>query len=477
MKIKLRSGFRATFRALSEEDIFSQDRENGTPFYIRLPLLREQIKKFVKSEGGCILICGHMGVGKTSLINSILGELKKEKSLEIVDIRFNLARPISSTRLKFKILRSLYRNFLAKDEDVYKQIEIAYLKTLYRMKETVSEKKIASVEAGIEGSSKKSFLSPKLSLKSEKNSTRGLELALGEYGDIEAEEDIEDIIQGLAKLYDTKPVFVRVWQRISRSMKRTADRVHVFLFGKKKRLKLVVVLDELDKLDKQKEGKVEELIESLKNIFTTSNTSFILISGHKTLNDVIMGQNSEIDSVFSGIISDTEYIPCLWDEIRSMAHWAVDEESIPSDVRVWYKADFIEYLVFVSRGNLRQFIRTVISYKSGSYLEFSDEDQEKITAMAHLQRFLNKKIFIDSEKLGLSNIETDYRRLEVYRIIDYIVNLNPGDELTVIGNAFSHNNSWFNHKIPSQTAKFGVKLPILIKVLEDLGYLKLKKEV
>ena len=474
--LPLHSSFRLLYRSLNGYDFSSL--ENSYANLVEWSSLRNGIREFLESEGGCMILSGHMGVGKTSFVNNVLADLKQDNSIKLIDIHISLARPIDPSRLKFKILRRLHKEFLGQDEHVYKKIETAYLKTLYSMKKTISNEMTETVDIGLSQEKKGTLLTPQLGAKLGKAIKNGLELEALAYDDVEAEDDIEEIFRDLSELYNKKPFWNRIWQYIKLKYSIVKDKMQSFFWGKTNHLKLVVILDELDKLDKTSDGQVEKLIESLKNIFSTTGISFILISGYKTLDRMRRERHGDVESVLGNMIVDTKYLPCLWDEIQNILSWVVNEEKLQPEIRTWYKTDFYDYLSYVSRGNFRQIIHTLTRWKSGNSLVFTAREKEQITEIATLQRHINEKVFsIPKASMGMENSWLfDNHRLEIYRLIDYILNLAPNDELTVGEKEFSHSSNWLNHKIPPQTTRFGVKLPALIGVLVHLGYLNAPDE-
>ena len=459
-QIPLRDDFIVDYTA-KKSDFFKIESSNKKVFYERLPKFQGKVKDFVKSNGGCLLVCGHMGVGKTSLINEVLGSIGNSSDLRVVGIHLNLARPIEPIRLKFKILDRLSQEF-----PEVKEIKTALERTKYQIKEIISDEDSTSSEMGIEGNL------PKMTSKTEKKLVKGIEYSLNPYDDIEVEQDIAKCLQIVENKYNTDPVFTRLKRSFLNVFLSVHKKIHAFIFGTK--LKIVVVLDELDKLDKKTPGQVGKVIESLKNIFTEANLSFILVSGDRTLDEFLLHHESD-EPIFRKMISQVEYIPCLWDEIREIAYCAINEEKISGDKLEWYRTDFLDYLVYMSRGNLRQYNGTITSHKAGLALEFDNKEVERITKIANLERFVRQKIFSEFGENDIDANERDKQMLETYRIVDYIVNLKPEVVLTVADNTFSHEGSWLqNHQTLTQSTHYGVSLQNIIDVLVDMKYLSVK---
>src|SRR5262249_29850096 len=98
--------------------------------------------------------------------------------------------------------------------------------------------------------------------------------------------------------------------------------------------KLVIVIDELDKLTMQEDGMeyVRGLMAGLKNLSTARGVPFLFVAGpdlHDESNRDSRRGNSVYDSVFGWQI----YIPCLWDATERLLTAVIDERD-PSDDRL-----------------------------------------------------------------------------------------------------------------------------------------------
>ena len=69
---------------------------------IRKPIIEEFKRSIETSQGGVFLVSGYRGTGKTTFLNYILGQLKKENPNRFIEGTFNLSS--ISLNLKFEIM-------------------------------------------------------------------------------------------------------------------------------------------------------------------------------------------------------------------------------------------------------------------------------------------------------------------------------------------------------------------------------------
>ena len=103
--IPLRPNFQIVFSARNVVDFLRK--ENILRFY-RKTMIGERIMNFLHADGGMLLLCGRMGVGKTSFINEMLADLKLDKHFIVLDIKLNVCRPIDTTQLLYRLIRKTY---------------------------------------------------------------------------------------------------------------------------------------------------------------------------------------------------------------------------------------------------------------------------------------------------------------------------------------------------------------------------------
>lgn len=427
-----------------------------------------RITSFLKSEGGCLLICGRMGVGKTSFVNQMLAKFKQDEKYIVVDINLNVCRPIDSARLKYRLIRKIYYAIKEQNNPVKDRIEQMYIRTLYNhVKEVDTNENYAAIN-GEFNTNIINTLTAQLQGKVEKKDITTLERILGDYDDIEAEEDLQEIMQELPDSFHIEGVFLRVWRQIKNWVSRIRNTVSLFWFGRRKEFKLIFILDELDKLEVDNQEKFEEIIKLLKGLFSETSSKFILISGRQTYGNVENRVLSEIGSIYDGVVTDTIYLPCIWDELKTISDNIFIKNNLKADELTWYEDYFKYFLVYCSHGSIRRLLMIINTYRHGEHLEITLEQKEVIMAYAAIQKA------VEAWTIPLTqDWRPPYRDdflLEAYRLIEFFLHLNPGDVINIQGDSFTHSGSWLNRAMEPQKAGYGIKLDRIMKILTDLGY-------
>ncbi len=116
--------------------------------------LEALVLRILFSEGGSFLVTGYRGVGKTSYVNQVVCTLKElvpwaedlfDSSIEIIDVQFNLARPLNSGELMHHIIRRLVEELRHKgiysrlEPSLRKELSLAYDRTSVNMSRTLNE--------------------------------------------------------------------------------------------------------------------------------------------------------------------------------------------------------------------------------------------------------------------------------------------------------------------------------------------------
>lgn len=329
--------------------------------------------RIVFSNGGAYLINGYRGVGKTSFVNEVIdqaksilsGQQETTNNTKLIPVFLNLARELSPSEIMFMIIRKLEQTlkegqiFNKLDKELRERIEQAVIRTSFNVKrneskETAFKYKFGFPDLGLDSGVGKVALGSFFDFSREHLSQKGLELESLGYNDKTAESDILDILQQLNKGYRSS------WSR------------------KQTHLKIVFILDELDKLDSKNEisspqknigesdYKLEpskrdylmELLSVLKNLFNNPNSVFIFIAG-KGMHINWQNDLRKIDSLYDSIFSDEIYIPCLW-ELPDQYLEQIVEKGIDKNQDELVKA--IKGLVrYLSRGIPRRVFREINS--------------------------------------------------------------------------------------------------------------------
>lgn len=465
--------------------------------------LEKFIERILFSEGGSFLIAGYRGVGKTSFINQVIRILEEKiplmgqafSSMEMVDVRLNLARPVTPSELMHYIIRIIYNRLVEKDiykhlsEQLKEDLKLAYQRTSFNMKQNIGElieKNFGINEAGI-GSElwKASF---KASWGRKQNRTKNNEFAYLGYDDKAAEYDVIKISQWLSVGYKKT---VGIFHRLVHFIRRQPARPN--------KLKIVFIFDELDKLAEFGDGNIEvsrsvidNILSSLKNLFTTSGITFIFIAG-KDLHEHWLNDLGKGDSIYESVFSYDLYLSCLWQDMNKICDEMVDwkhfskqkKDSILNSTSINRKttngnspynqfschkchtkllpkkmfcyncetcvidpdylgsifSDFKKYLCYKGRGIPRRIIRGfndyVRWYGLRPMLAFSWKEIRQMHFYAELQDLLTNnehKLFGQFTKETHSS-EKDKRKLSVYYILDWI--LHRGNREFTFGDSVS----------------------------------------
>ena len=136
---------KTTIKPFSIAPLASDDELNENK---RLPVLVNSVSNEIGySKGGCFLITGYRGVGKTSFINKVLQtavQKLSEKTI-ILPVRLSLARGYSTNKLLRRLIRELF--YALTRSDIYKnldpatrkQIDIAFLRTSHQVKTALAQ--------------------------------------------------------------------------------------------------------------------------------------------------------------------------------------------------------------------------------------------------------------------------------------------------------------------------------------------------
>lgn len=240
--------------------------------------ISDLVQRIRFSEGGSFLITGYRGVGKTSFVNQVLSRLGDQTTL--VDVQINLARPLQPSELMHLIVRRLYDRLEEKRlygrlrPELQTTLSLAYQRTSANVVRTLSEGWERALETGDLNVERHTLpFVPKFSAK--RSRTVDLDTSFLAYDDKAAEHDVIAISRELSQGIPRRQTGIRVL--MSR------------MFGRRSHdepIKIVFVLDELDKLDEQKHTTadrsiVDDMLSSLKNLFTTvgSGQTWLLQSG------------------------------------------------------------------------------------------------------------------------------------------------------------------------------------------------------
>lgn len=409
---------------------------NLSNFIGRAKDVESMTERILFSEGGSFLVTGYRGVGKTSFIYQVIRKL--EESLvwaeaflgktEIVDIHLNVARPLQPSELMHFILRRLYERLIEKgiyyllDAELQNDLTLAYYRTSLNMARKLSESSENSFgvpEASLSSDWMKASI--KMSWSSKYNKTKNQEMSYLGYDDKAAEHDIISVSRRLASGYFKREYFWKFMRFMSSNYREN-----------KIGLKIIFVFDELDKLDElnhknsNNEPIIDQILASLKNLFTTSGVTFVFVAG-KDLQERWLDDIGKGDSIYESVFSFDKYLPCLWNDINEISDKFVDKSKRIKSYDQAIFENFKKYLAYKGRGIPRRTIRTFNQYvkwhEEHPMLALTRQNIRKVKFFADLQDELesNEKSLFGVSHEEIRGTQADKHRLGIYYLIDWIL--------------------------------------------------------
>jgi serine/threonine protein kinase/Cdc6-like AAA superfamily ATPase len=458
--VPLKSEFR-----FAHEPVQSNSSSN---FVGRQNELDSMAERILFSNGGSFLVTGYRGVGKTSFVNQVINRMNMIipwattflGDVNLLDIHLNVARPMQPAELMHHIIRRLYDKLIETgiyaflSPSLQEELTLAHHRTSINMKRTVgniTEWKLSTNEIGFEAGKDQKF-GLKIPIGYSRSQSQNQEASFLGYDDKAAEHDIIQLTRRLAMGY-VKPQTLR--QRLINWLFRHRPTLT--------KLKVIFVFDELDKLEEYIEENgvrkrfIDEILNSLKNLFTTSGISFIFIAG-KDLQESWLEDLGKGDSVYESVFSYDKYLPCLWSDIDKICNGFVDWEVFPVSQKTSdnchvcqaalspkqmfcnyckiYALDpkeaqltfneFKKYLGYKGRGIPRRIIRGFNEYVQWNnerpILVFSRQDIRQIRFYANLQNVLQEGGWNLFNNLHDENgAQQDKQLLGMYYLVDWML--------------------------------------------------------
>jgi serine/threonine-protein kinase len=417
------------------------------------------------SNGGAFLITGYRGVGKTTFVRHVLHrvgvhiEQTRPSGTDarplMLDVYLNIARPLSGVELMHLILRQMH-NRLSElgllrrlPRHLRTDLRLAFLRTSAMLSTGVTQQ--AEAQIGFD---------QWLSLTSKVSSGTSREISYLAYDERSAESDLIGIARRLIDGFRPVGPFGVAWP-----WRRTI------------RIKLVLVFDELDKIDEEVEDKsaLTEILQTLKTLFTTSGISFLFVAGRSMhehwLRDVERG-----DSIFESVFGELHYLPAVWDEIDEICDPLLKGPDELGDYDSELYQDFKRYLAFTGRGIprriLRGFYERVRWDDHQLRLELSKQDRRQMRFHAQLYALLQEqeqRILGDPSR-DLRRDRRDRQRLSLYYLVDWVlangsVAFNLKDVINAASNLLSAGIAATPQRAPSIAAG-------MVEVLLEHQYLE-----
>ena len=473
IKFKLKKNFKFIQGAITPESInrFSYNDDYKTE-------KNKFIDRIVHTEtGGCFLVTGYRGVGKTSFVDKIIFDadkiLKKDnKEKSILKIKINVAKETTSENLMHQIIRNLFFTIISNDNmpkidnDTREIITRAYLRTIFHFKsisETTKNTVFSNLihygaSAGINGNAHimLKFFAKFNIYKNQKNSKENLERVVKEFQYMDYDEKA------------TENDFLKIAEKIDNN----------------NLLQPVFILDELDKLttktieehdkpttkttkEQNKLNSVQHILSSLKNIFSCPGVIFIIIAG-KDFYDRIEEDKQKDDSIYKSLFSYEFYLKKEWDIgsvlVKNYFNNTKNETEHIKSITTY----FIQYINYKSLGVIRDAIKEFNNFVSfheeqGEYIPYiylNEQDINRISFLGQLNSILSTKINEEIDRQYTSN-EKDNRFFDnlkffLYKNIDLLLQNN---EISLLDDELIKYNSESNDKKPTD---------ILENILQEL---------
>ncbi|MFN0059768.1 MAG: protein kinase domain-containing protein [Planctomycetota bacterium] len=479
----------------------STPQELRSQFIGRRLEIDELLLRLSRSRGGSFLITGYRGVGKTSFVNQVIHELRRDlkrraanaaqkAEVALVDVHLSLARAVNPMGLMYHVIHGLHQRL---DETgllerlpapLREALALAWQRTSLQIARTQSEGRESGLS--LDGSS---LLGLTLGLSARRNRSQQLELQYLAYDEHAAERDLIRIAQGLCVPFRrrrSRGERLRFWRRPEPLTQ----------------LKIVLVFDELDKLqvaaDAHGSTPVDELISALKNLLTTSGICFIFVAG-KDLEDRLALDVEAGDSIYESVFTYNRYLTVLWDDARALVEEHVLKASAGSaaveggavaaapngwrlphglDHTIVYE-DFQDFVAFHGRGIPRRALRLFHSFVRWNgarcIVEFHQRDYRRMRFFADLERLLRAKrdeLLRSRDDYSLVAAR-DHARLGLYYLVDWILQQGDGSFTATEAIAATRRMS---RKIAFVDRLAGPAVRALIALLERERYLSKAKD-
>lgn len=393
--------------------------DSPIPLLHRGELVTELARRIDRSAGGSLLITGFRGVGKTTVVDRALRELRRLSGDKVwVTVRINLASPRTPAQLLFEVIRALYEQLEDDHQladvgpEARKVLETAYQRTSRSLKETLSSSIERSRDFGLSaGPAAASIISPKAGFSKKLASSLSGEATYLEYSDVDAQHDFARIVRLLGRNSGQPPAK----KGLARWFGAGAPAPQIAV-------RLIIVLDELDKLAEWEGGTewIRTLLTQIKNVLTLEGCNFVFVAG-PDLHEMVEDEISRGGSIFESVFGWRSYVPCVWESEATLLDALLADPEPRANPRL---AALCRYLAYTGRGIPRLILRelgTLVRFDGDDpYLELGPEDLDVIELGAGLQTLVSDFVearFADDVPAN----ELDEWRLGLYYAIDWIL--------------------------------------------------------
>ena len=407
--------------------------------------LDELVARIILSDGGAFLLTGYRGVGKSTFVNRVIRDVRQQLpqlasivgTMELVDVHLNIPRAMDAVELMYHVLRGLFLrlsslNLLNELEPALRRdLELAF----YRTSRSIATK----TSQGIEGTAGVTLGAPlpqiagsssSIALGTKRTRSETHEIAYLAYDDKAAEYDVIHIARRLSRGFTRH----RSWRRRAIDWMGNVE-------PRTTRLKVLLVFDELDKIDERRiEGSssIDAILANLKTLFTTSGISFLFVAG-KDVHDRWLEDVGRGDSIYESVFSYAQYLPPLWAHADPMCDPFLDHaafEAVDAGEAASAYAAFKKFLAFSGRGIPRRILRKFnervrwASQQPRLTLSRDDVRQFKFFADLHDVLVTGQAALLGELRDEMGDGRNDRKRLGLYYLVDWIL-LRGVDEFTL----------------------------------------------
>ncbi|MEV5753925.1 protein kinase [Actinoallomurus sp. NPDC052308] len=388
--------------------------------------LRSRIRH---SRGGTFLITGFRGVGKSTLVLRALDEIVAQGPPDevVLVVSLSVARSTTTERLLFAVVRRVFETL--SDSGVLDRLPpatrrpllLAYMRTSLSFKETQSEarERTAALDVGAgSGRGAKTVVDhvvPKLNLSAKRTSTMASEAAFLAYSETDVEHDLMRIVSLLDQQTELAP-----------EPRSGIRRLWPWPRHETTRLRLVIVLDEVDKLTVDTEGlaAIEAMLSGLKNVLTMPGVHFLIVAG-PDLHDRAVRDAARGNGVYESVFGWRMYVPCSWDAADVLIDSVVDSDAGPAP-DAGELLSLAQYLRFKARGVPRRLLQElngfVVWEDDVPHLRVGDTEMERVEFYARLEDVLREYIQGGGrDRLFPVAIDEDRWRLGGYYVLDWVL--------------------------------------------------------
>jgi len=390
-------------------------------------LMDELDKRIRYSRGGAFLITGFRGVGKSTMVMRALDQLaaRGAPTEVIIPVMLSVARSMKTERLLFAIVRRVFETLsdLAVLDMLPPQTRhallVSYMRTSlsYTETQTKGSQQGAELDIGL-GSGKlvkavADIAAPQVKLSAGRSHSLETAATFLAYSETDVEYDLMRIIALVSGAVDAPLSRAPRW-RWPRRRRQSA----------RPRMRLVIVLDEVDKLTADDQGlaAVEGLLSGTKNVLATSGAHFLVIAG-PDLHDRAVRDAARGSGVYESVFGWRLYVPCSWDAPKKLLADIVSAD--------WEEPAMLEtlehYLRFKARGVPRRLLQEVNHFVVWSNddqprLRISPWDMERVAFYARMERIMRAYMEGDNrDRLFPVPIDEDRWRLGSYFVVDWVL--------------------------------------------------------